>query len=574
MIAAQRRPPLPSPGQAGGPAHDVEHARHRLGRGQGVQAVREHPPPGQARAERRGGHRFHGGGDVDRDDAAAADPGPHRLGGHVVERPAVDQQVAVGVDRREDAGQRQAGPDGPPQRPSLVDDLLGTGQVRGHAEEAHRQVLDRAVPQVLREQPVHPVARGERDEREGRADQAAAAGERAQRRLDPLCVRQPLRVQPAHHCADAGPADDVDRHARLLEGAQHAEVREAARAPAAEHHAAGGAGDHPGQPGDVAGVAVAQVVVVRHRPFRQPPGRACRAGAVDEHKLAAQQRAAQGARFHRPEPGIGAAARQQHEVTLAEAAAAPLGVFGIGLVDDVVVAALHRVEPPGQLVPARMAGIPLRRPGAEVPVGRRRVQPHGHARAGKLRCQRRRHPGRVRSAARAGRGHRDRVVARVRLRPVHGEQPLDEQPGHLAQQPRVPRHQRVERRVAQHEQVAVPHGAHRRRPGPVAEQRDLPDDRPPPEVMQDPVGPARRHRDAQPPADQDEQPVARLALGDYHVARGHADRFELARQPQQRGLVQRGEERDAREERAEFPRVIGAASLAHPGSIADAASDA
>ena len=92
--------------------------------------------------------------------------------------------------------------------------------------------------------------------------------------------------------------------------------------------------------------------------------------------------------------------------------------------------------------------------------------------------------------------------------------------------------------------------------------------------MQDPFGPARRHRDAQPPADQDEQPVARLALGDYHVACGHADRFELARQPQQRCLVQRGEERDAREERAEFPRVIGAAGLAHPGSIADAASGA
>ena len=30
----------------------------------------------------------------------------------------------------------------------------------------------------------------------------------------------------------------------------------------------------------------------------------------------------------------------------------------------------------------------------------------------------------------------------------------------------------------------------------------------PPEVVQDPLGPARRHRDPQPAADQDEQPVA------------------------------------------------------------------
>ena len=85
-----------------------------------VEAAAEHPPAGQAGLERRRGDRLYLGATSTAMMVPNADPGPHDVHRHIIERPAVDEQVPVRVDRREDAGQRPGWPapraTGPPVR--------------------------------------------------------------------------------------------------------------------------------------------------------------------------------------------------------------------------------------------------------------------------------------------------------------------------------------------------------------------------------------------------------------------------------------------------------------------------
>ena len=95
----------------------------------------EDTPAGQSWTEVHRGQRFHLGGQVDSDDIAVPDSSPHDLDRHVVQRPAVDQQVAAGEDRREEAGKGEAGTHRRPQWPPFVNDLFSPGEVGGDAKE-------------------------------------------------------------------------------------------------------------------------------------------------------------------------------------------------------------------------------------------------------------------------------------------------------------------------------------------------------------------------------------------------------------------------------------------------------
>ena len=176
----------------------------------------EHPPAGKTRVEWYGRHWLHVLEQVNGDHGPVPIRGAHHLDGYVVQGRPVDQQVSIDIDGWEDARQRQAGPYRAPQCAALVNDLFSPGQVGGHAEETPRQVLDGHRSEVLREEPVHPAARRQRDQRERGADEAAAAGEGGDGPLDPLRIAEALGVQRTHDRPDAGPAHDVDGHAGLL----------------------------------------------------------------------------------------------------------------------------------------------------------------------------------------------------------------------------------------------------------------------------------------------------------------------------------------------------------------------
>jgi len=109
----------------------------------------------------------------------------------------------------------------------------------------------------------------------------------------------------------------------------------------------------------------------------QPAGRAAGAGPVGEHGLAAQPLGGERACLDGAEPGVAAAARKQRNVALAEAEPAPFGVVGVRAVDDVVVAALDRVQPAGQLVAPGVIRAAPGRAGAKLVVDRVGIQPGG-----------------------------------------------------------------------------------------------------------------------------------------------------------------------------------------------------
>jgi len=100
----------------------------------GEAATEWHPPAGKTRVEWCGCHRLDVRKQVNGNHGSASDPGPHRVDGYIVQRRTVDQQVSVGIDRGEDARQRQAGSHRMPQCAALVHDLLGPGQVSGNVE--------------------------------------------------------------------------------------------------------------------------------------------------------------------------------------------------------------------------------------------------------------------------------------------------------------------------------------------------------------------------------------------------------------------------------------------------------
>src|SRR5207253_592172 len=90
----------------------VEHllkAGPRVGGYERVQAAPQHRVAGDRRLVVRGDAQLRVGHDVDRDERAAVDQRPDGLDRYVGEQAAVDVQLAVVADRRQDAGRGVAG---------------------------------------------------------------------------------------------------------------------------------------------------------------------------------------------------------------------------------------------------------------------------------------------------------------------------------------------------------------------------------------------------------------------------------------------------------------------------------
>jgi len=164
---------------------------------------------------------------------------------------------------------------------------------------------------------------------------------------------------------------------------------------------------------------------------------------------------------------------------------------------------------------------------------------------------------RIRAAA--GRRHGDGPAASgFQLRPVHREQPVNEQPGYLAQQSGPPLDQNVERRLAKVQQVAVPDRANRGRPRPTAEQRDLPGDSSAGQIVQDVLARARGHEYSQTSAGHQKQTICWFALGDHHLAGRYVHGLELCRKLAPGRPVQPGEERDSGKKCVKLRRIMRA----------------
>ena len=186
----------------------------------------------------------------------------------VAHQPAVDQEAPLMRQRREQARHRQRRAQRHGQRRLVQLDQFAGAQVGRHRPEGDPQAAGRALRKAGRDQLLERPLQRVAAHRRGRPDQATA---RAEPELQPrrllvlgfahaevavparrpvgehgrpvgaggealeLGGRAPRRVGAADHRAHAGAHHDVDRHAQLLQHAQHADVREAPR-PATRQH--------------------------------------------------------------------------------------------------------------------------------------------------------------------------------------------------------------------------------------------------------------------------------------------------------------------------------------------------
>ena len=175
------------------------------------------------------------------DDHAAVEVA-HHVDRQVVHRAAVDVHVAAVEHRRQHARDRDRGAQPAPQRAAAVHRAAAGRQVGGDRVERQRQVLDRDVAELLPQQPADLATGHQRDDRQRVVVERVGGDEGAAEALDHLRVGPAGGDAGADDRADAGAADEVDRHAGLAQRAHHADVREAARAAAGEHEADGLAG--------------------------------------------------------------------------------------------------------------------------------------------------------------------------------------------------------------------------------------------------------------------------------------------------------------------------------------------
>ncbi len=193
---------------------------------------------------------------------------PRRPDGHVVEEPSVHEQAAVNRHRREDPRHRHRRPHGLGQDAAAEHDALGLVDVERHAAERRRQIVEGrergvgqreaidqkgdALPRVQAAWQPEPSADPEFDAgREGAPILLAPERLVLERRLGrqhgvpagfaghgaDVAYGDSRGVRPADEAAHARAGHRVDRDAVLLEPLQHADVGQAARAPAAEREA-------------------------------------------------------------------------------------------------------------------------------------------------------------------------------------------------------------------------------------------------------------------------------------------------------------------------------------------------
>ena len=165
-------------------------------------------------------------------------------------------------------------------------------EIAGHAEVGDRQVLDVLV-QVSGEQPVEPPAAQQRHDGERVVAEGLAADEGLANHFDGRAGIERSRHGNAHHRADAGTADPVNRDAGFVQRAIDAKVGETAGGATAEHDAERLPGQHARQSLQVIGDARAQVQVIVEPPLAQPARGArqqCRAAVMGKQQRTPRRR--------------------------------------------------------------------------------------------------------------------------------------------------------------------------------------------------------------------------------------------------------------------------------------------
>ena len=202
--------------------------------------------------------------DVDGDDRSLVAL-EEEVDGQVVDDAAVHQELAaLGRDRREEHGQSQRREDAVEERPATVHLAGPAHQVGAHQRQLAGQPLHRRVAGHPVDGRAHADAAGERVLRDGPVVERVARDELGERALLQLGAVAAHRVDAGDRRPDARAGDPVDGVPRLLELAQHTDVRERPGAAAGEHQPEAAAGQpvrdvgHPGPR-----------VAVDHR---QPPG--------------------------------------------------------------------------------------------------------------------------------------------------------------------------------------------------------------------------------------------------------------------------------------------------------------
>ncbi|CAM2150685.1 hypothetical protein PT2222_240068 [Paraburkholderia tropica] len=169
--------------------------------------------------------------------------GAHRARGghrHRIAEAAVDEPDAVVPDRREDARNRNRGAHRVDHATLAQPDLAARVEFGRDRRERHFQVVDRAAVELLREQ-VDDLAPAQQPARKAQIEQPhhGLPRELADPVLEPVQIA--IGIDRAHQRADRGAADHIGPDARFLQRADRADMRPAARRPAAQHepHAAG-----------------------------------------------------------------------------------------------------------------------------------------------------------------------------------------------------------------------------------------------------------------------------------------------------------------------------------------------
>src|ERR1700686_4718404 len=227
-------------------------------------------------------------------------------------------------------------------------------QVRRYAEEWAPEILDTYAAEVLLKSPPYLVALDQRKERQRVVIDRVRLHKRAAQPFPYLGVIPFHRDSRTYNCSHAAAPDPVDRHMRLTQCPNDAEMGKTTRPTGAQDEPDRSSSQEPQDPGDVVWIAVANLTndvdpqarapalnglpdippfLLEHdevkRPaailtfFRQPCGhRERRAGRRDE----------------------------QHAVGLAQAELGPVRICGFSAVDNQIVVSLRGTEPFGRAI--------------------------------------------------------------------------------------------------------------------------------------------------------------------------------------------------------------------------------
>ncbi len=227
---------------------------------------------------------------------------------------------------------------------------MSGGEVRGDAEIRPPQILDPRFAEIVAQPPRHLTAPHQRQQRQRIVADRIAVDEGAAQARGQFVVVPAERHAGRHDRAHAGRADHVDRHARLAQRADDADMGKAAGGATRQHEPVGAPREQPAKMSEIGRVAVAHVALHPGREDLEPRPGDRRVGImrrVQQHEVRRRvpllPRRIEYGRGRRLAPAGG---DEQDTVRLTQAEAAPEAVGG-RQIEDEIVCRLDRVEPLG-----------------------------------------------------------------------------------------------------------------------------------------------------------------------------------------------------------------------------------